>query len=66
MCGAAAATAAKLRAEPLRAALDDMARRLGLAPQGGRDADARGIRRRAARTRGLSRRSPPGNARSCA
>jgi DNA-binding CsgD family transcriptional regulator len=41
VCGAAAATAAKLRAEPLRAALDDMARRLGLAPQGGRDADAR-------------------------
>ena len=39
--GAAAATAGKLRAEPLRAALDDMARRLGLAPPGGRDAAAR-------------------------
>jgi len=32
---AAAATAEKLRAEPLRAALDDLARRLGLTPHGG-------------------------------
>jgi DNA-binding CsgD family transcriptional regulator len=36
--GAAAATAARLRAEPLRAALDDLARRLGLAPHGSRGA----------------------------
>jgi DNA-binding NarL/FixJ family response regulator len=39
---AAAATAEKLRAAPLRAALEDLARRLGLAPHGsgGRDAAA--------------------------
>jgi DNA-binding CsgD family transcriptional regulator len=35
---AASATAAELRAEPLRAALDDLGRRLGLDPSGGRDA----------------------------
>ncbi len=34
---AAAATAARLRAEPLRAALDDLGRRLGLDGGGGRD-----------------------------
>jgi DNA-binding NarL/FixJ family response regulator len=39
---AATATAEKLRAEPLRTALDDLGRRLGLAPHGsdGRDAGA--------------------------
>jgi len=35
---AAAATAAELRAEPLRAALDDLGRRLGLDTHGSRDA----------------------------
>jgi DNA-binding NarL/FixJ family response regulator len=35
---AASATAARLRAEPLRAALDDLGRRLGLDASGGRDA----------------------------
>jgi DNA-binding CsgD family transcriptional regulator len=34
---AASATAAELRAEPLRAALDDLGRRLGLDARGGRD-----------------------------
>ena len=39
---AAAATAAELRAEPLRAALSDLGRRLGLDARGGRDAAAAG------------------------
>ncbi|MFY9932065.1 MAG: response regulator transcription factor, partial [Streptosporangiaceae bacterium] len=38
VCRAASATAARLRAEPLRAALDDLARRLGLDAGGSRDA----------------------------
>jgi DNA-binding CsgD family transcriptional regulator/tetratricopeptide (TPR) repeat protein len=39
---AAAATADKLRAEPLRAALDDLARRLGLTPHRGGHGDSEG------------------------
>jgi DNA-binding CsgD family transcriptional regulator len=38
VCRAASATAAELRAEPLRAALDDLAGRLGLDTGGSRDA----------------------------
>jgi len=38
VCRAASAAAAELRAEPLRAALDDLARRLGLDAGGSRDA----------------------------
>jgi DNA-binding CsgD family transcriptional regulator len=47
----ASATAAGLRAEPLRAALDDLARRLGLDAGGSRDAVREGERSVAALTR---------------
>jgi hypothetical protein len=55
---AASATAAELRAEPLRAALDDLGRRLGLDGRGGGDAASDGKGAVAALT--------PGSARCCA
>ncbi len=51
VCRAASATAAELRAEPLRAALDDLARRLGLDAGGSRDAVRDGASSVAALTR---------------
>ena len=51
VCRAASATAAGLRAEPLRAALDDLARRLGLDAGGSRDAVRDGASSVAALTR---------------